>query len=33
MCEIDDICKKHKIRYYFSEGPALGLYRDCDLID
>ena len=33
MCEIDDICKKHKIRYYFSEGTALGLYRDGDLID
>jgi hypothetical protein len=33
MCEIDDLCKKHKIRYYFSEGTALGLYRDGDLID
>jgi len=33
MCEIDDICKKHKIKYYFSEGTALGLYRDGDLID
>jgi hypothetical protein len=33
MCEIDDLCKKHRIRYYFSEGTALGLYRDGDLID
>jgi LicD family len=33
MCEIDDLCKKHKVRYYFSEGTALGLYRDNDLID
>ena len=33
MCEIDDICKKHRIRYYFSEGTALGIYRDGDLID
>jgi hypothetical protein len=33
MCEIDDICKKHGIRYYFSEGTALGLYRSGDLID
>ena len=32
MCEIDDICKKHGIKYYFSEGTALGLYRDGDLI-
>jgi len=33
MCEIDDLCKKHRIRYYFFEGTALGLYRDGDLID
>ena len=33
MCEIDDICKKHGVRYYFSEGTALGLYRSGDLID
>ena len=32
MCNIDDICKKHGIKYYFSEGTALGLYRDNDLI-
>jgi hypothetical protein len=32
MCDIDDICKKHGIKYYFSEGTALGLYRDGDLI-
>ena len=24
---IDNICKKHGIKYYFSEGTALGLYR------
>ena len=33
MCELDDIFKKHGVRYYFSEGTALGLYRDGDLID
>jgi hypothetical protein len=33
MCEIDDICKKFGVRYYFSEGTALGLYRNGDLID
>jgi len=33
MSEIDDILKKYKIKYYFSEGTALGLYRDGDLID
>jgi len=33
MCEIDDICKKHGVCYYFSEGTALGLYRSGDLID
>ena len=33
MCEIDDICKKNGVRYYFSEGTALGLYRRGDLID
>ena len=33
MCEIDDICKKHDVRYYFSEGTGLGLYRNRDLID
>jgi len=33
MCEIDDICKKHDVHYYFSEGTALGLYRSGDLID
>jgi hypothetical protein len=33
MCEIDDICKKHGVKYYFSEGTALGLYRSGDLID
>ena len=32
MCDLDDICKKHGIKYYFSEGTALGLYRDGDLI-
>ena len=33
MCEIDDICKKNGVKYYFSEGTALGLYRSGDLID
>jgi len=33
MSEIDDICKKHGIKYYFSEGTALGIYRSGDLID
>ena len=33
MCEIDEICKKHGVQYYFSEGTALGLYRSGDLID
>ena len=33
MCEIDDICKKFGVRYYFSEGTALGLYRNGDLIE
>ena len=33
MCEIDDICKKYNIVYYFSEGTALGIYRNGDLID
>ena len=33
MCEIDDICKKNGVQYYFSEGTALGLYRSGDLID
>ena len=33
MCEIDDICKKHSVKYYFSEGTALGIYRNGDLID
>jgi hypothetical protein len=33
MCEIDEICKKHGVKYYFSEGTALGLYRSGDLID
>jgi len=33
MSEIDDILKKYNIKYYFSEGTALGLYRDGDLID
>jgi len=33
MCEIDDICKKNGVKYYFSEGTALGLYRNGDLID
>jgi len=33
MCEIDDICKKHGVKYYFSEGTALGIYRSGDLID
>ena len=32
MCEIDDLCKKHGVQYYFSEGTALGLYRSDDLI-
>jgi hypothetical protein len=32
MCEIDDICKKHNVKYYLSEGTALGIYRDGDLI-
>ena len=27
MCDIDDMCKKHGIKYYFSEGTALGLYK------
>ena len=27
MCNIDDMCKKHGIKYYFSEGTALGLYK------
>ena len=33
MSEIDNICKKNGVKYYFSEGTALGLYRDGDLID
>ena len=33
MSEIDDICKKHNVHYYFSEGTALGLFRSGDLID
>ena len=33
MCEIDDLCKKYHVRYYLSEGTALGLYRNGDLID
>ena len=33
MCEIDDICKKHNVKYYLSEGTALGIYRSGDLID
>jgi hypothetical protein len=33
MCEIDDICKKHSVKYYLSEGTALGIYRSSDLID
>ena len=33
MVEINNICKKHDIKYYFSEGTALGLYRDGNLID
>jgi len=33
MCGIDDLCKKYDVRYYFSEGTALGLYRNGDLID
>ena len=33
MRELDNIFKKHGVRYYFSEGTALGLYRDGDLID
>ena len=33
MCEIDDICKNFGVRYYFSEGTALGLYRNGDLIE
>jgi len=33
ICEIDDICKKYDVQYYFSEGTALGLYRSGDLID
>jgi len=33
MCEIDNICKKNGVKYYFSEGTALGLYRNGDLID
>jgi len=33
MCEIDDLCKKYSVHYYFSEGTALGLYRSGDLID
>jgi hypothetical protein len=33
MVEINNICKKNDIKYYFSEGTALGLYRDGDLID
>jgi phosphorylcholine metabolism protein LicD len=33
LCEIDDLCKKYGIKYYLSEGTALGLYRSGDLID
>jgi hypothetical protein len=33
MCEIDDICKKNNVKYYLSEGTALGIYRSGDLID
>lgn len=33
LCEIDDICKKYGVKYYLSEGTALGLYRSGDLID
>ena len=33
LCEIDDLCKKYGIKYYLSEGTALGLYRNNDLID
>jgi phosphorylcholine metabolism protein LicD len=33
LCEIDDICKKYGVKYYLSEGTALGLYRNGDLID
>lgn len=30
--DIDECMRKHKIFYYMSEGTALGLYRDGDLI-
>jgi len=33
MGEVDDVCRKHGVRYYFSEGTALGIYRSGDLID
>ncbi len=33
LCEIDDLCKKYGVKYYLSEGTALGLYRNGDLID
>lgn len=33
LCEIDDLCKKYGVKYYLSEGTALGLYRSGDLID
>jgi hypothetical protein len=33
LCEIDDLCKKYGVKYYLSEGTALGIYRNSDLID
>lgn len=33
MSKIDDIMKKNNVNYYFSEGTALGLFRNGDLID
>jgi len=33
MCDFDDICKKNDVKYFLSEGTALGIYRDGDLID
>ena len=33
LCEIDDLCKKYGVKYYLSEGTALGIYRNGDLID
>lgn len=32
MCEFDDVCRKYNVKYFLSEGTALGIYRDGDLI-